>query len=112
MQINSAKTTIGKYDEIRYFIAGNGSKFMTIDFVKKDGTLRKMNFNPHAAKNHTKGEQASESAQQAVATRKAQNPNLLNVWEQNNPDDETKFRSINMDTVTRIACGRKEIRYL
>lgn len=106
------KQNFKKYDEIRGFIAANGSKFMTIEFIKKDGSKRKMNFNPYGAAKHTKGDTASESAQQAVATRKANNPNLLNIWEQNNPDDETKFRSINMDTVYRIACGRKEIRYL
>lgn len=103
---------ISKYDEIRNFIASQGSRFVTLEFYKKDGTPRAINFNPLAAKNNTVGEYASESAKRAVETRKRNNPNLLNVWEHNNEDQTTKFRSINMDTVYRVACGRKEIVYL
>jgi hypothetical protein len=105
------KVNFGKYAEIRNFIAAEGSRFMTLDFYKKDGSLRRINFNPLAAKNHTAGESACDSAKQAVATRAANNPNLLNVWEHNN-ESPAKFRSINMDSVVRIGCGRKEIKYL
>jgi len=106
-------TTLSKrYSEIAHFIESNGSKFMTIEFVKKNGEKRSINFNPRAAKNHLVDEYKSASTAQAVETRKANNPHLLAVWEHNNSDGSTKFRSINMDTVLRIACGRKEIRYL
>jgi hypothetical protein len=101
-----------KYEEIRNFIAAQGSRFVTLDFYKKDGTPRRINFNPLAAKNNMVGDAACESAKRAVETRKRNNPNLLNVWEHNNDDQTTKFRSINMDSVFRIGCGRKEIVFL
>ncbi len=100
-----------KHTQIKGFIAESGSKFMTIEFIKKDGSLRKMNFNPQSAKNHVVGDAASDSAKQAVETRKRNNPHLLNIWEMNNQDETTKFRSINMDTVTRVAVGKMEITF-
>jgi len=105
------KQNLPKYRQIRAFIAQNGSRFMSISFKKKDGSNRTINFNPSAAKNRTKGETVSSSAQQAVETRKINNPNLLNVWEQNNPDDVTKFRSINMDTVYQIKAGKHTLNF-
>lgn len=105
------KQNMPKYRQIRAFIDQNGSRFMSISFIKKDGSKRSINFNPSAAKNRTKGETASASSQQAVETRKINNPNLLNVWEQNNPDEETKFRSINMDTVFQIKAGKQTLNF-
>jgi hypothetical protein len=100
-----------KRAKIKGFIADSGSKFMSIDFIKKDGSLRTMNFNPISASKNLV-ENPSDSAIQATATRKRNNPQLLNIWEMNNSDDSTKFRSINMDTVTRVACGKLDIRFV
>lgn len=108
----TAKTNFAKYKEIRAFIKANGTRFMTMDFVKKDGTPRRINFNPGAAANNVVGDAACEARQRGADTRKRNNPHLLNVWEHNNSDETTRFRSVNMDTVYRVACGRKEITYL
>lgn len=101
-----------KHEQIKGFIADSGSKFMTIEFTKKDGSNRVMNFNPQSAKNHLVGDAASDSAKQAVETRKRNNPHLLNIWEMNNQDETTKFRSVNMNTVTRVAVGKMEITFV
>ena len=100
-----------KHSQIKGFIADSGSRFMSIDFIKKNGDLRTMNFNPQSAKKHLV-ESPSESAIQATETRKRNNPNLVNIWEMNNQDETTKFRSVNLDTVTRVACGKMEITFV
>jgi len=100
-----------KRAQIKGFIAESGSKFMTIEFIKKDGSTRVMNFNPQSAKKHLV-ENPSDSAKQATETRKRNNPNLVNIWEMNNQDETTKFRSVNLDTVTRVACGKMEITFV
>lgn len=75
-----------------------------VSFIKKDGTERKMCVQPAAAQYRVKGDSAAPERQQAAKTRAVQNPNLLNVWD----CDRKAFRSINMDTVTRVACNGKE----
>jgi hypothetical protein len=100
-----------KHEQIKGFISDSGSRFMSIDFIKKNGDLRTMNFNPQSAKKNLV-ENPSDSAIQATATRKANNPNLINIWEMNNQDETTKFRSVNLDTVTRVACGKMEITFV
>ena len=99
-----------KRQQIKGFIADSGSTFMSIEFIKKDGSTRKMNFNPQSAKNHL-AENISDSAARAVETRKRNNPHLINIWEMNNQDETTKFRSINLDTVTRVAANKMQITF-
>ena len=68
-------------------------------FTKKDGTERTMQVQPATLKHHVKGDAATDAGKRAVATRKANNPNLLPVW-----DAKAKApRSINLATVSRIA---------
>lgn len=88
-----------RYAQIKALLATAGARFITIHFKKVNGEDRSITYNAKAAAKRVKGEQASPSAQQAAATRSANNPNLLNVW-----DHEKKgFRSINMDTIYRIS---------
>lgn len=83
---------------IRDLIASAGSTFIGVEFTKKDGSLRVMNIQTHAGRALLAGESASESAQQAVVTRKVNNPNLLNAY-----DVAAKaWRSINLDTLQKI----------
>lgn len=92
------KQNLKRYAQVRALLATAGARFITIDFTKKDGTPRSLTYNAKAAASRTVGDAASESAKQAVETRASNNPNLINVW------DHAKqgFRSINMDTITRI----------
>lgn len=74
---------------------------MVVNFTKKDGTERTMKVQPAALKFRVKGQAASEAAQKAVVSRAANDPNLLNVWDV----ERAGPRSINLDTVSRIAAG-------
>ena len=89
---------------MRELFDSNNGQFMMVTFVKKDGTLRKMCVQPAAAKYHVAGENASESGKKAAATRAANHPNLINVWDV----DRKAFRSINLETVVRIAVNGQE----
>lgn len=87
---------------IRQMIESAGGQFASVTFVKKDGSIRVMQVQPAAGKFHVVGDAASESAQQGVETRKALHPHLFPIW-----DVAAKaFRSVNLDTVTRVAVGK------
>jgi hypothetical protein len=89
------------YDTVREIVAGQGSRFTTVEFVKKDGTLRTMLVQHAATKFRVKGDAASESAQRATATRAAAHPNLLNIYDV----DRGAIRSIDMNTVLTVKSG-------
>lgn len=98
-----SETLRKKYQDITDIVERAGGKFISIEFIKKDGTYRKMNIQPAAGKFHVKGETASEQAQRAAQTRKENNPNLLNVWDV----QKHAFRSVNMDTVRAVTADGK-----
>ncbi len=60
--IDQDKQRHARYVQIRSLVESAGSRFMSIEFIKKDGTLRRMQIHPMALKNHIKGDAASESA--------------------------------------------------
>ena len=72
-----------------------GSTFIGVEFVKRDGSLRTMQVQLAAGRDLLVGDAASDSAKQAVATRKENNPNLRNVFDV----AKKAWRSINLDTV-------------
>lgn len=76
----------------------SGSQFLAVEFVKKNGEVRNMTCQLAAGRKLLAGDNASDSAQQAVATRKENNPNLRNVYSM----DSHAWRSINLDTVLTI----------
>lgn len=102
-----------KIDTVKKFIASQGSRFVSIEFIKKNGDFRKMTFNPYGTRKHLKGNTASASAQQGVATRKRNHPELFNIFEHNldTGETDTKMRCFNMIDVTRISCGGMEINF-
>ena len=90
---------------IRSLIESAGSTFIGVEFVKKDNSIRNMNVQTHAGRALLVGENACDSAKQAVETRKANHPNLFNVY-----DVVAKaWRSINLDTVFGLTV--KGVRY-
>ncbi len=95
---NINKRRLNRYNQIRGLVKSAGSRFMSITFIKKDGSERLMQIQPMGLAKHVKGDKASESAQRAVATRATNNPNLLNVWDVH----KKAARSVNMDTVLRL----------
>jgi hypothetical protein len=80
------------------------SQFVTVDFVKKDGTPRTVTFNPAAIKSKLKGAEASESAQRAAVTRKENHPDLINVIDVHKTKKEGKpaFVCFSWKNVTRL----------
>jgi hypothetical protein len=82
--------------QIRAVIGTAGSRFVSVVFVKKDGTLRVMRWNP-ADHRDIKGDAATDAGKRANATRKANNPNLIRVQEV-----KKGWRSVNLDRIIRI----------
>jgi len=85
------------HDQVRAIVGVAGSEFVVVNFTKKDGTDRRIIFNPKT-RFYIKGADASPSAQQAVATRAERHPEFLNVFD----IQKHEARSINMDTVHTI----------
>lgn len=96
--MSNEKEITKKRKEIREIIENAGSQFLSVQFVKKDGTVRDMKIQNAMLKMNVKGDEASETAKKATETRKKNNPNLIAVWD----FDKNEIRSINMDTVTHI----------
>ncbi len=94
-----------KVQRVKDLISSSESKIMSVKFKKADGSLRPMVFNPKTAKG-LKGDSASPSAKQAVATRKKLHPNLVSVCDQSllakGDPAERCWRSINCETVTEV----------
>ena len=86
--------------QIRALIETAGSRFISVEFIKKDGAERKMLVNPArlGATLRRDASDKSESHQRGAETRKALNPHLLNVWD----EYAQAPRSINLDTLTKI----------
>jgi hypothetical protein len=96
--INQEAAIQARRDRIKALINSAGGRFAAVDFVKKDGTLRTLQVQPAALKFHLVGDAASDAAKRATETRKANNPNLLPVWDVANQ----AVRSINLDTVLGV----------
>lgn len=85
------------YDAIVALIEAQGSRIFSVEFVKKDGSYRRMQCQNAATATHCVAE-PSERAKRAAATRRENHPNLLPVFSM----DAGAIRSINMDTLLRI----------
>lgn len=73
-----------------------GGQFMTVQFVKKDGTLRTMNCRT-GVKTHLKGGSSTT----------AHKDNLLTVWDRKSK----QYRSVNLNTVQSIHCAGKKFTF-
>lgn len=98
MTVLTASQIQARRDAIRALIESAGHTFLGVEFIKKDGTERKMNVRLHAGTALLAGDAASDSAKQAVETRKNSNPNLVNVFDA----AKKAWRSINLDTVFAV----------
>ena len=93
-----------KYQYIRDLVKTAGSRIFSVQFTKKDGSTRIMTVQQAALAPRCKGEDASDSARQAVETRARNNPHLLNVYSM----DAKGIRSVNMDTLDWIQVNGKK----
>ena len=93
-----------KVEMVKNIVRANGNKFITIDFRKKDGTLR------HLMVNRSKVLEASVkgTAPEATAARKEtlKARNMICVEELVKPGtDIHQWRTVNCETVEKICCN-------
>lgn len=77
------------------------NQFFTVEFIKKDGTLRKMNCRTGVKKHlnpNSKG--LSELAKNAIIDN-----NLLRVWE----DASNSYKTINCDSIIKVSFAKKTV---
>lgn len=86
------------YEKIRELISHHNGTFVGVEFIKADGSVRRMAIQQDSARTNAKGAGASEAAQRATQSRARNNPNLLNVWEVGKG-----YRSVNLDTLRRVS---------
>ena len=85
----------------RDLITATEGRFASVTFIKADGSLRQMRVQPASLKFHVKGDAATDAGRKGAETRAARHPHLLPVWD----TDKKAIRSVNLETVTRIAVG-------
>ena len=91
------KSILARRNIAKTLLGATAGRFISVTFIKKDGSERTLSIQPHAVKTHL-AENPSESAKKATETRKANNPHLFPVY-----DVQAKcIKSINLDTITRI----------
>ena len=96
-----------KVSIVKKLVRENGNKFITIDFVKKDGSLRHMQC--HRSKvleESVKGTQADVTEARRETLKKR---NMICVEELVKPGtSEYQWRTVNCETVKKIAAGKQE----
>ena len=90
------------YATIVELVESQGAKIFSVEFVKKDGSYRRMQCQNAATATHCVAE-PSERAKRAAATRRENHPNLLPIFSM----DAAAIRSINMDTLLRLTGSGK-----
>lgn len=92
---------MNKYDDFKQTVSrAVGARFFSVEFTKKDGSLRQMTVQLPAGKKF--GGKNSDAA----AKRKLSHPNLWNVFDVR----KQAMRTINIDTISRISLNGQEIR--
>lgn len=91
-------------EQIRKLIMSAGATFVTVEFVKKDRTKRRMQCHLPAIKSRIIG---SERGARAAATRAVNHPELMTVYSV----DARAIRSINLSTVFRVAVRGTEVTF-
>ena len=88
----------GHYTELIAIIEGQGSHFVSIEYVKRDGSYRRCTVQNNAARSHMVGDSAPADKRAAADTRRRRFPNLYNVWDIH----KRGWRSVDLDTVISI----------
>lgn len=86
---------IRKIDTIREMISKHSGQFFTVEFVKKDGTLRKLNCQFGYRKGHDGDNTVAHKAELMTVTENRIDPRT----------GERAFRNINLNTVTSLSIG-------
>ena len=91
-------------ESIRAHMWACGSKMGTVVYFKKDGSLRRLTFQLAAMAPRILG---TERGVKAAATRKANHPHLMTVYDIHKRD----FRTVDLRTVLTVKAGGKLTRY-
>lgn len=91
-------------DRIRATIESCGNRFASVEFVKKDGTLRRVTIQQAAMAPRIKG---TDRGRKAAAARRRNHPHLLIVWDVH----KRAFRSVNLDTVLTVTVAGNVYRF-
>lgn len=91
-------------DTIADHIRSCGARFGTVVYFKKDSTIRRLTYQMAAMPSRVLG---TDRGQRASATRKANHPNLLTVWDVH----KRAFRTVNLDTVLTVKAAGVVTRY-
>jgi hypothetical protein len=83
---------------IREIIESQGSKIVSVEFLKKDGSYRKMLVQYAVGAQRVLGEHAEASHAIGAITRRMTSPHLMNVWD----IQKDQFRSIDLDRVFNV----------
>lgn len=87
-------------ETIRTFLQSAGSTIITVEFMKKDGTIRKISFNPRD-RNEIKGTGTA-----------VKNPDIIRVRDFNLArKNEPAWRSFNVNSIRRINCNRQTFNF-
>ena len=105
---------MNKSEKIKDIIRQARSSIISVRFRKADGTIRTMSFNARY-KDGIKGVDACESAQRAVETRKANNPDLINIInlaaKRKTKKAAASWRSFQCESVLMVKSGGKKYEF-
>lgn len=90
---------------IRELITRNGSKFGSVAFIKKDGTLRHLTF--QHAKDNSARVVGSELGHKMSATFAKNNPNMMRCWDH----AKQAWRTVTLDRVCSVRVSGANIRF-
>lgn len=91
-------------DAIKAQISNSNCHFGSVEFIKKDGTLRRLVFQQSAMPARIKGTQRGNRWSLTMAMR---HPNLMRVWSVH----DRGFRTVNLDTVLNVTTRRQTVHY-
>jgi len=87
-----------RHEVVRDIIERAGSSFVSVNFLKKDGTERQITFNPRDW-NEVKG-----------TGKSCDNPNIFRIREVNNKEEgKTTWRSFDATRVLRVRANGSEV---
>jgi hypothetical protein len=93
----------------RRLLARAGGRFCGVEFVKKDGSVRRMQVQPAVVRSDGQGSLWAEDtpARRAARTRALRHPHLLSVWDVR----KRAPRTINLRTLRRLAVDGRVYRF-
>lgn len=87
-------------DLLKKFIKDNGSRFMSVTFIKKDGTERTLNGHIRQVEGHN-GHNPVSHIEKYVTL----------VLSKPDANGRVQFRNVNTETITRLSCGGKVLEF-